>query len=65
MLLVIDVGNTETALGLYSGGGTDRHWRVATRYEETADEKAYQVANLIGLAGYGLTEIKRNKGKYS
>ncbi len=57
MLLVIDVGNTETALGLYFEGGPDSHWRVATRHEETADEKAYQITNLLGLAGHELADV--------
>ena len=55
--MVIDVGNTETALGLLSEGDADNHWRVATKSEETADEKAYQVANLLGLAGHGLSDV--------
>jgi len=40
MLLVIDVGNTQTALGLYFKGSPDGHWRLATEPGLTADERA-------------------------
>lgn len=38
MLLVIDVGNTNTVLGLYQGDTLVRHWRLATSRHRTADE---------------------------
>ena len=38
MLLVIDVGNTQTAIGVYEGESLDRMWRVATNRDHTADE---------------------------
>ncbi len=37
-LLVIDVGNTNTVLGLYEGATLEEHWRVATSPETTTDE---------------------------
>jgi type III pantothenate kinase len=37
-LLVIDVGNTNTVLGLYSGDSLEEHWRVATNPQTTTDE---------------------------
>jgi len=40
MLLAIDVGNTETVLGVFQGGTLERHWRMSTRAERTADELA-------------------------
>jgi type III pantothenate kinase len=40
MLLAIDVGNTETMIGVFHGGRLERHWRIATRGERTADELA-------------------------
>ena len=38
MLLAVDVGNTQTALGLYPDGELTHHWRLATERSTTADE---------------------------
>ncbi|MBL8787621.1 MAG: type III pantothenate kinase [Deltaproteobacteria bacterium] len=37
-LLVIDVGNTNTVLGLYQGETLEEHWRIATNPQTTTDE---------------------------
>ena len=38
MLLAVDVGNTQTVLGLFEGDALAEHWRVATEAERTGDE---------------------------
>ncbi|MBN1895210.1 type III pantothenate kinase [bacterium] len=38
MLLVIDIGNTETVLGLYEGKNLQAHWRLSSRSPKTSDE---------------------------
>ncbi|HKX75811.1 MAG TPA: type III pantothenate kinase [Acidimicrobiia bacterium] len=38
MLLLCDVGNTTTVVGLWDGDGVIRRWRVSTDRERTADE---------------------------
>jgi type III pantothenate kinase len=38
MLLAVDVGNTQTVLGLYEGGELRDHWRVATESHRSGDE---------------------------
>jgi type III pantothenate kinase len=38
MLLAIDVGNTQTVLGLYDGADLRDHWRVATEAQRSGDE---------------------------
>jgi type III pantothenate kinase len=38
MLLAIDVGNTQTAFGLFDGASLTGHWRVATEAHRTGDE---------------------------
>jgi len=38
MLLVIDVGNTNTVLGVYDEKVLVDHWRIGTQREKTADE---------------------------
>jgi len=54
MLLTIDVGNTQTVLGMYGPDGEGdlvHHWRVATVAERTPDEHAMLVAQLLDLDG--------------
>lgn len=38
MLLVVDVGNTETVLGLYRNEKIVTHWRISSRIQRTSDE---------------------------
>jgi type III pantothenate kinase len=46
MLLVIDVGNTNTVLGLYDGGDLVHDWRLRTVVDHTVDEYGMLVYNL-------------------
>jgi type III pantothenate kinase len=47
VLLAVDVGNTQTALGLYAGGELTDHWRLATERSTTADELGVVLAGLL------------------
>jgi type III pantothenate kinase len=49
MLLAVDVGNTQTVLGLYEGDALLSHWRVATVASNTADELAVGLHSLFTL----------------
>jgi type III pantothenate kinase len=49
MLLVIDVGNTNTVLGIFEGTGLRAHWRLTTNREQTADEYGLLIRTLFGL----------------
>src|SRR6266508_2776839 len=40
VLLAIDVGNTQSHLGIFDGDDLAEHWRFATEAQETADELA-------------------------
>jgi type III pantothenate kinase len=51
MLLVLDVGNTQTVVGLYDGSDLTDHWRIATRAERTSDEHAVLVNEFLGFSG--------------
>jgi len=51
VLLAIDVGNTQSHLGLFNGSDLVEHWRFATRAEATADELAVRVSTLLALRG--------------
>lgn len=50
MLLAVDVGNTNTVLGLYRDRELVAHWRIETRKERTADEYAALLHSLFNLA---------------
>jgi type III pantothenate kinase len=47
MLLAVDVGNTQTALGLYSEAELSEHWRLATERSTTADELGVLLGGLL------------------
>jgi len=49
MLLVIDVGNTNTVLGVYEGRVLRAHWRLSTNRGQTADEYGILIRNLFTL----------------
>ena len=51
MLLAIDVGNTQTVVGLYAGPDLIDHWRIATNAERTSDEHALLIGQFINLHG--------------
>ncbi|MCE5281829.1 MAG: type III pantothenate kinase [Deltaproteobacteria bacterium] len=46
MLLVIDVGNTNTVLGLYDGQDLVHDWRIRTVIDHTVDEYGMLILNL-------------------
>lgn len=62
MLLVVDVGNTQTHFGVYPDGEdvVAEHWRFATVRESTQDELGAALANLLGLRGLGFADIDRS-----
>jgi type III pantothenate kinase len=47
MLLAIDVGNTNTVLGVFDGEEVIEHWRIATVPDRTADEIAVVLRGLL------------------
>ncbi len=49
MLLAADVGNTQTALGLFDGETLLDHWRLATERSTTADELGVVLSGLLDL----------------
>jgi type III pantothenate kinase len=57
MLLAVDVGNTQTVLGLFDGERLAEHWRVATEAERTGDELAALLSDLLSLRGLGFDDV--------
>lgn len=58
MLLVADVGNTDTVFGLFeSAGGRARVWRAESNPRRTADEWGALLGQLLGAEGKGLSDL--------
>jgi type III pantothenate kinase len=60
MLLVVDVGNTQTHFGVFSDGENVpvEHWRFATVRESTNDELGAALANLMALRSMGFGDLR-------
>ena len=58
MLLVVDVGNTQTHFGAFRGEELLEHWRFATVRESTADQLGAALSNLLELRGYGFEDLQ-------
>jgi len=57
MLLVVDVGNTNTVLGIYDGDKLLAHWRIETKKGRTGDEYAILFRELMLLHKLDLGQI--------
>ena len=59
MLLVVDVGNTQTHFGVFADGDHEvaQHWRFATVRESTGDELGTALANLLALRGLSFADV--------
>ena len=55
MLLAVDVGNTQTQIGVFGGDDLAHSWRLATRSEATGDELGIAIGGLLESRelGYG------------
>jgi type III pantothenate kinase len=56
MLLTIDVGNTQTVLGMFEGDDLVGHWRVTTGVH-TEDEMRWEVTGILALDGFTAEDI--------
>jgi type III pantothenate kinase len=57
VLLVVDVGNTQTHFGTFAGERLVEHWRLATVRVSTADELGAALRNLLELRGVAMSEL--------
>ena len=57
MLLVIDIGNTNTSLGVFDGERLVAHWRLTTERARTGDEWGVLARNLFELSGLDFKSI--------
>lgn len=58
MLLTIDIGNTQTGVGLYSGSKLVCMWRLNTNLRDTADEIRVKLMSLLAQEGFGDIDVK-------
>src|SRR2546421_452965 len=63
MLLVMDVGNTNTSLGVFEGERLAWHWRLTTEKARTTDEYGVHARNLFAFAGLDFKVIEEG-GRY-
>src|SRR6478609_4319063 len=57
MLLAIDVGNTNTVVGLYNGETLLADWRMETEHNRMPDEWAATLITLLAHRSHALDEI--------
>lgn len=57
MLMAVDIGNTQTVLGLFDSERLVEHWRVATEAHRSPDEVGVACAGLFALRGRRLPEV--------
>lgn len=57
-LLVLDIGNTQSVLGLYEGHRLTRHWRVTTHAARTSDEFRFMLRGLLHEGGVSMAGIE-------
>lgn len=57
MILVFDVGNTETTIGLFTAELLRGHWRIITSVPRTADEYGVLITSLLESGGFDIKRI--------
>ncbi|HEX9760166.1 MAG TPA: type III pantothenate kinase [Candidatus Acidoferrales bacterium] len=58
MLLTLDVGNTNTVLGLFDGPRLAAHWRLTTARDQTVDEYGMLTRTLFSIAGIDVAQLE-------
>ncbi|MCP3764518.1 type III pantothenate kinase [Domibacillus sp. A3M-37] len=58
MIFVLDVGNTNTVLGVYEGETLNHHWRIETNRNKTEDEYGMMIKSLFQHDGLQFEQIE-------
>ncbi|MGN1400639.1 MAG: type III pantothenate kinase [Bacillus sp. (in: firmicutes)] len=58
MIFVLDVGNTNTVLGVYEGDSLTHHWRIETNRNKTEDEYGMLIKSLLEHVHIGFEEFE-------
>lgn len=59
MLFVIDIGNTNTVMGIYQGNQLLHHWRIRTERNTTEDEFNFLTNGLFNAGGIKTADVKK------
>ena len=59
MILAVDVGNTQTVVGLFEDELLVSHWRIASDASATPDELMIKVDALLGVPGHAWSIVDR------
>jgi type III pantothenate kinase len=59
MILAVDIGNTQTVLGLFENDSLDAHWRVSTDATLTADELRVKIGGLLAAEDLRWADVRR------
>jgi type III pantothenate kinase len=59
MILAIDIGNTQTVMGLFGEDRLGGHWRISTDATLTADEIRLKIGGLLASEDVAWTDISR------
>ncbi|MBS3819349.1 type III pantothenate kinase [bacterium] len=57
MLLAVDIGNTNIAVGLFQDKTLKAHWKLESDRKKTCDEYAVTLLNLLSLGGFPRDQI--------
>ncbi len=58
MLLTVDVGNTQVALGMFDRDELVGHWRISTNPVATFDEARWQLVGILGADGFTQSDVR-------
>lgn len=58
MLLAIDIGNTNVAVGIFQGKKLIKHWKIRTDREKTCDEYGMSLLNLFAFSDLKVDDIE-------
>lgn len=58
MLMAVDIGNTNIAIGFLEGGHITGTYRLTTQQDRTADEYGILITQLLSLSGYGRQDVE-------
>ena len=58
MLMAVDIGNTQTVLGIFDGEELRARWRITTEANRTADEVGAVCSTLLTLAGMSPMDVR-------
>jgi type III pantothenate kinase len=56
MLLAMDVGNSQTVIGVFDDHTLIHHWRISTEARRTSDELAIELQGVLSFAELSLTD---------